>query len=381
MKDDVRHERIWKIICPVIRWTFEKLFSYSHDTHKLQYPSLVVINHVTNYDPLLVAISFPQSMMYFVASEHLFRLGWVSKLITWLVDPIARRKGSKGFDAAMTCLRRIRAGHSVALFAEGETTWDGVTQDIYSATTMLAKASGGALVTYRLEGGYLTSPRWGRGIRRGKMHGHVVNVYPPEMLKGMKDPEIRALIDRDLYEDTWQRQKEAPVAHRSKHAAERLEVALCVCPKCKQVGKMHSSGDRLTCECGMEVRYTETGFFEPAEPFKTVREWNLWQKEQLENRLFEHGEKLFSDPDMTLYEILEGHEVKELETGELSIDEDALYVGQRCFAHGDISDLALVTTRKLLFTSGDHYYELRASEPRCLRKYLIVWQTARKEKA
>ena len=378
MKPAVRHEWTWKIICPLIRWPFEKLFSYSHDTHKLQYPSLVVINHVTNYDPLLVAISFPKSMMYFVASEHLFRMGWVSKLIRYLVDPIARRKGSKGFDAAMACLRRIKAGHSVALFAEGETTWDGVTQDIYSATTMLAKASGGALVTYRLEGGYLTSPRWGRGIRRGRMHGHVVNVYPPEQIKGMKDAEIRALIDRDLYEDTWQRQKEAPASYRSKHAAERLEVALCVCPKCKQVGKMHSSGDKLTCECGMEVRLTETGFFEPAEPFETVHEWNLWQKEQLENRLFEHGERLFSDPEMTLYEILEGHDAKELETGELSIDEEALYVGSRRFAHGEISDLALVTTRKLLFTSGDHYYELRASEPRCLRKYLTIWQTAGK---
>ena len=44
--------------------------------------------------------------------------------------------------------------------------------------------------------------------------------------------------------------------------------------------------------------------------------------------------------------------------------------------HG-INDLALVTTRKLLFTSSDRYYELRAKEPLCLRKYLTIWQTAR----
>ena len=377
MKETVRHQIVWKTLRSLIKWPIRLLFSFSFETHELEHPALVVSNHVTNYDPLLVAMSFPKDMLYFVASEHLFRLGWVSKVISYLVAPIARRKGSKGFDAAMTCLRKIRAGHSVALFAEGETTWDGVTQEIYPATTMLAKASGGALVTYRIEGGYLTAPRWGKGIRRGKMRGYVVNVYPPEQLKGMKDDEIRALIDRDIHENTWEMQKATPVAYRSKNAAERLEVTLCLCPKCNRIGTLHSHGDKLTCECGMEVCYNEYGLLEPAQPFKTVREWNLWQQEQLVNRNFEHDEKLFSDADLTLYEILEGHKIRPVEAGELSVDAEALSIGQLRFAHADISDLALVTTRKLLFTSSDRYYELRAKEPLCLRKYLTIWQTAR----
>lgn len=377
MKDSVRHQLIWRTVRPVLQWPLRLLFSFSFEKHELRQPALVISNHVTNYDPLLVAMSFPKNHLYFVASEHLFRLGWVSKVINYLVAPIARRKGSKGFDAAMTCLRKIRAGHSVALFAEGETTWDGVTQDIFPATTMLAKASGGALVTYRIEGGYLTAPRWGKGIRRGKMRGRVVNVYPTEQLKGMKDDEILALINRDIHENTWEMQKANPVAHRSKKAAERLEVTLCLCPKCNRIGTMNSHGDKLTCECGMEVRYNEYGLFEPAQPFETVREWNQWQEEQLIKRNFEHDETLFSDADLTLYEILEGHKIRPVETGELSVNEEALTIGKLRFTHTEVSDLALVTTRKMLFTSGEHYYELRAKEPMCLRKYLTIWQTAR----
>lgn len=381
MKENARHKLVWNSLCPLIHWPIKKIFSYDCVLHQLAQPSLVVANHVTNYDPLLVAVSFPKSMMYFVASEHLFRLGWVSKLIVWLVAPIARRKGSKGFDAAMTCLRKIRSGQSVCLFAEGETTWDGVTQDIYPATAMLARASGGALVTYRIEGGYSTAPRWGRGIRRGKMRGHVANVYPPEQLKGMKDDEVIALINRDLYENAADRQQKQPVRYRSSHPAERLEVALCLCPQCKRVGAMHSHGEHLTCSCGMDVRYTEYGLFEPAKPFATVQEWNRWQQEQLESHQFVHGDKLFSDADVALYEILEGHEAKLILTDELSADEEALSIGERRLPYQAVHDLALVTTRKLLFTCDDHYYELRAPEPRCLRKYLIIWKTACEKQA
>lgn len=377
MKEAARHQLVWKTLTSILRWPLKKLFAYTFDTVELQQPALVVANHVTNYDPFFVAASFPQNMMYFIASEHLFRLGWVSKAINYLVAPIARRKGSKGFDAAMTALRKIRAGHSICLFAEGETTWDGVTQEIYPATAMLARASGGALVTYRIEGGYFTAPRWGKGIRCGKMHGRVVNIYQPEQLKGMKDADVIALINRDLYEDADERQQKEQVRYRSKHSAEQMEVALCMCPKCRRIGKLHSHGDRLTCECGMDVRYTEYGRFEPSEPFATVHEWNLWQQEQLEKRAFEHEGKLFSDANLTLYEILDNHQIKEMAAGELSIDDEALYLGDMRFEHAEVQDLALVVRRKMLFTYREHYYEIRAEKPLCLRKYLKIWQTAR----
>lgn len=379
MNEAVRHRRVWKTLCFLARVPFEKIFAYSHDTQVFDKPVLVVANHVTNYDPLLVALSFPKNMLYFVASEHLFRLGWVSRLISWLVSPIARRKGSKGFDAAMNCLRKLKAGYSVCLFAEGETTWDGVSQPIYPATGMLARAGGCALVTYRLEGGYLTAPRWGKGIRRGRMHGHVVGLYPPEELKGMKDKEIEALINRDLHEDAWERQKTEKNRFRSAYMAERLEVALCLCPECRRIGALKSEGNRLHCACGMEARLNEYGLFENSQPFETIREWNAWQQEQLISRSFVHEKELFSDENLTLFEILEGHQAQEMETGRLSADEQGMTIGTRRFAYADVQDLALVTGRKILFTCGDHYYELRAPEPICLRKYLTVWQSAAKE--
>ena len=180
MNDTKRHRILWKILYTLVRPYLVHRFAYTHDQASRSEPCLVISNHVTNWDPLLLSLSFPKQQITFVASEHLFRMGWLSKLIRWLVAVVPRRKGSTGMDTAMACLRLLRAGQSVCIFGSGETTWDGLTVPVLPATAMLAQISGATLLTYRLEGGYLTNPRWGKGLRRGKMHGSVVGVYTAE---------------------------------------------------------------------------------------------------------------------------------------------------------------------------------------------------------
>ena len=96
-----RHVFFWKLLRPLAHLFVHLKFGYRCEiSRKLTENYIVLANHVTDFDPVFVGASFPRQM-YFVASEHVFRLGWVSKLINFLVAPIARRKGSKGFDAAM----------------------------------------------------------------------------------------------------------------------------------------------------------------------------------------------------------------------------------------------------------------------------------------
>ena len=169
-------ERVYGFLWHLVRKPFEWIFAFQHDSDRENVPTLIISNHVTNYDPILVALSFPGRRIHFVASEHLFRMGLISKVLTYLFEFIPRRKGVSGSDTAMSVLRQLRDGKSVGLFAEGETTWDGKTASVVSATGRLAQMSKCRLVTYRLEGGYLTAPRWGKGIRRGKMYGRIVGI-------------------------------------------------------------------------------------------------------------------------------------------------------------------------------------------------------------
>lgn len=374
MKKNNRHNKFWNrclviLISPFLR----RIFRFSFRKERLTGPTLVVCNHVTNFDPLLVSICFPKDHMHFVASEHLFRKGFVTKFLRYVFDPIPRRKGTSGADTAMACMRKLKEGRSVCLFAEGECTWDGVTNDIFPATGRLARMSGATLITYRLEGGFLTAPRWGKGIRKGKMTGRIVGIYTAEDLKAMDKNSISGLIQRDIFEDTWENQAKNPIRYKNKHRAENLQTVLYGCPKCNRMGHLSSKKATLSCDCGASWEYTEFGTFAPADPFENIRQWDTWQKQLLTDQL-DAGKLTLSDPGMTLAEILDGHQQQTVTQGQLTLENNRLCCGEMTFALTEIDDMALVQSRNLLLSVGTHYYQIHAEDPTCLRKYLAAWK-------
>jgi 1-acyl-sn-glycerol-3-phosphate acyltransferase len=365
------------MLCAILRGFLLRRFCLTAEPFLGKGPVLIVANHVTNWDPLLLAMSFPNTPIRYVASEHIFRHGWISKLLEWLVAPIPRKKAASGADTVMAVLRALKAGDNVCIFAEGDATWDGLTHPVFPATGKLARMSGAALVTYRLEGGYLSLPRWSKTVRRGKMRGAVVGIYSAEELKTMKGPEITALIDRDLYEDAWSRQKTEHVRFRAENRAEGIERGFFICPRCGEPGKVRGVGNRVVCGCGLDLLYTEEGFFEPAEPVATVAEWESMQREALEKRCQTADSMFFADKEMTLRAIGGGHRESLLGKGQLSQLPDALEIAGRRFPLKEIDSMAMVKANILLFSVGDSYYEIRAAASCCLRKYLLVWQIAR----
>jgi len=378
MNDQKRHRFLWKILYTILRPYIILKFAYTHDKASRQEPCLIISNHVSNWDPFLLAMSFKDQHISYVASEHLFRMGWLSKLIQWLVAVIPRRKGSTGMDTAMTCLRQLRAGQSVCIFGSGETTWDGLTVPVLPATAMLAQISGATLITYRIEGGYLTNPRWGKGLRRGKMHGGVVGVYTAEQLKGMKKDEILAAINSDISEDTWANQTENPIAYKGKQRARYMETALFICPKCKQVGTLKGEGDHIRCTCGLDLRFTETGFFEPTEPFRTIAEWDAWQLEQFRTGDYVQPEGGIGDDNVTYIKVADDHHTQLLAEGRLNLVDDRLTIGEHTLLLSEISNMAIVRTNRLIFSMNGEYYELKSNVwGPCMRKYLLAWQNAK----
>ena len=374
MDDYERHQRIWrKLYALTHRWICRK-FHLTHEDLHVDGPVLLISNHVNAWDPLLVAMSLRDKQVYYVASEHIFRWGLVAKILERLVAPIPRRKASLGTDTVKACLRHLRAGHSVCIFAEGEQCWDGLNQPVFPATGKLAKTSGATLVTFRLEGAYLSKPRWGKGVRRGKVHGGPVKIYPPELLKSMTAEEVNAAIDRDIAEDAWQRQRDEPVAYRGRRPAEGLERALYLCPGCGKIGTLQTKNDRIFCACGFQTRYTETGFFDPAEPFATIADWERWQRAKLRARDFPHGKLLFSDPDIRLTRIGAEHREELLGTGELLQYGDRLRCAGRDFLWENISSMAVVQTHLLLLSCQGEYYELRSDHGANMRKYCELWK-------
>ena len=99
---------------------------------------IVLSNHVTDYDPILVALSFPKQM-YFVASEHLLRKGIASKLLMHFIKPIIHMKGRQGAKTVKQMLRTLQEGNSVCIFPEGNRSFNGVTMEMQASIAKVAK--------------------------------------------------------------------------------------------------------------------------------------------------------------------------------------------------------------------------------------------------
>jgi 1-acyl-sn-glycerol-3-phosphate acyltransferase len=384
---------LWALVFPVMRVIFgyrrigdaaKRASSAQFAGYREGAPALVISNHTTDLDPVFVACSFP-GHLYFVASEHVFRMGFASVLLRFFFSPIVFSKGSTDVRALREILDRLRNGARVCLFAEGNRSFSGRTGRIDESTGTLARLSGAALITYRLRGGYFFSPRWSRKMRRGPVWGEPVGFYPPEMLKSMKPEEITALIERDIYEDAYETMRNDARPYRGKALAENLETALYLCPRCGGMGTLVSRGDTLSCSCGLAVRYDEYGALSPAvrdgesaggeEVFASVSDWWFWQDTAVERIVEAAGtEPVCVDEGESLFEVKAGSGLRFLERGRLSLGREGLQCGEIRFPLGDIPELAVTGQRTLVFTARGGRYELRNDKPRSAAKYRRVFE-------
>ena len=353
--------------------------------HLSKGPHLILSNHVTNLDPVWVGCGFDNSL-YYVASEHLSRLGFLSKIIDFFFAPILRNKAATELKTAKEILRVLGAGENVCMFAEGSSTWNGETGEIVPSTPKLVKRSGVPLITFRLQGGYLTDPRWGHGVRRGRMTGAVVHEYSAQELAAMSVEQIDAAIRRDIYENAFETNADRQITYRCKAPAENLETALFICPRCGRLATLLGHDDIFECGCGYQVTLNQQGRFEPrenADPFfPTVLDWDRWQRAELHRRAetlraLPRDQVIVSDEGQTLSSYTYGKKTTPIGTGRLRLFCDRLEFtasdgSDKTIPIAEINDMALIKQGMLLIADRDQYYQVKTDHPRSSLKYLLL---------
>ena len=288
--------------------------------------------------------------------------------------PISRTKGTVAASAVLSLLRWLRQGVPICIFPEGNRTWNGRTNPLHPTTAKLIRSAGVPVLTYRIEGGYLTDPRWSKRLRRGVLRGDVVRIYQPEELKKMSPAEIEAAISRDLWVDTDESQRRDPIPYRGKKRAEGLEEALFLCPKCSGAGTLRGVGNDFVCSCGLRATYNELGFFDGDVPFRSVAEWDDWQQEELRRRA-SSGEAVFTDEGAELWQIGEDHSSRLLEKGAVRLDKEALSIGDHRFpleTLGEPELCHLAGKETMMFASPQGNCELRFRGGPSRRKYQLL---------
>ena len=365
-----RYRFIYKTVCGLVPLILHK-YGFSTDrVSKKDEPYIVVSNHLTEVDMLMVARAFTEHM-YFVAGEHLLRTGY-GRRIKWAQDPIFTFKGCASIDTMREVIRRIKAGCNVMIFPEGSRSFNGETLKLGSGTAKLVKMAGCALATYHIEGGYFVAPRRAYTTRTGPMKGRIVNIYSSDEIKKMSREELTDCINRDIYENAYETQRKNMYAYKGERLAEGLENYLVKCSCCGAFDSMVTEGDRFRCtECGQSGRYTEQGFLEGnGLRFDSVYDWGIWSENETCRHIksFDGDGPVFTDTDIVLYEVLSDHSRVDLFSGALAGYKDRLEAGQEVFSFEDISGMDMLYFGKtLVFTynkrhlaiTGEHFHAIK----------------------
>ncbi len=214
---------------------------------------LILFNHQTVFDQFFIGLSF-RNPVYFVGTEDLFSMGFISSVIRFFLAPIPYMKQTVDVSALRTCMRVAREGGNIAIAPEGNMTYSGKTEHMRSSIAQMAKLLKLPIALYRLEGGYGVQPRWGGGLRRGKMRAYVSRVIEPEEYEKLSNEELFAAIREGL---TVNECRDDGQRYRSRRRAEYLERAAYYCPWCGPA-PFESSGNRIACKtCGRTVEYGE----------------------------------------------------------------------------------------------------------------------------
>ena len=256
-------------------------------------PIIVISNHQSYLDPMVISKLTRGRPGNFVTGEfvfrknpwgHWFKLGGAIPKKQFVVDTVSVK-------AMMKVLKRKGV---LFIFPEATRSVDGSSITFDDGVAKMAKKTGSAVYIAHIHGAYLTMPRWGKGIRRGKITAEFVRKLPASRTKEMTEEQLQEFILDGINYNENDYTRKYNLVHKSKKLASGMENIAYICPRCEKEFKMRwggkKQGDIIACvNCGNRIRMKRNGLLEPATPgdkaFDDLHKWTMWEKECVEKEI------------------------------------------------------------------------------------------------
>ena len=149
-------------------------------------PLLIVSNHQSFYDPIIVGRATHKRQFRALARSTLFNNRFFAGLIH-LLNAIPVEQGTSDTRAMRTCVQAIKDGHALLIFPEGARTLTGRTEKFETGTWLLIKRAKPMVLPVALEGAYEAWPRTRKLPRAsGRIGVMIGEPVPAETLLAMQ---------------------------------------------------------------------------------------------------------------------------------------------------------------------------------------------------
>jgi 1-acyl-sn-glycerol-3-phosphate acyltransferase len=196
-RDPLRQSLLWRTLRMLIRIGATLLFdfkAYGVNHIPRRGGVLLLANHQSLLDPILIATPSPHRPMSFMAKSQLFQNRYFGAFIRALnAFPIKQGAGDVG--AMKETIRRLKEGHMLNIYPEGSRTETGEMGPIAPGAALVVRRAGVPIVPVVIEGSFKA---WPKGTRMFRPVPISVMYGPAMKVDHLKPQEITELIDRTL---------------------------------------------------------------------------------------------------------------------------------------------------------------------------------------
>ncbi|MBD3392061.1 MAG: hypothetical protein GF418_08310 [Chitinivibrionales bacterium] len=287
-------------------------------------PFVLVSNHANFLDPWMVGFQ-SRDALFIMMNDDGFRGSRMRRLYLHAVGAFGKKKGAHDYKAMKRTLNLLKGGFPVLIFPEGQTSWDGETQPIYSGVEKIIKRGRCPLVMMHLRGNFLTRPWWAEHSRKGKIVVKI-KVLDAGILGSIPDPDLLETIKTYIYNNDIKNPENRAVPFTGSGMAVGLERFVWICKQCGAEDALVTGGNTITCTaCSasweMDARCVLTPRMPTIGPIGDLHDWTAWHKQEVKARVARarRGALLTESKDVLMQTEGPGGEFVDRITGTLSL--------------------------------------------------------------
>lgn len=352
-KKDTCRKFFYNILKPLLRLLAWTIYRVKLSKEKIQGQYLVLSNHSSLIDSVLVSSMFTEPV-YFVAASFLVKSKFWGKLLKLLTGIIPIDKAGFDIKALRKVLKMRAAGHSIGIFPEGNNSINGSPLHFGIGIAKLAKQLNLPVALCTNFGGYLTHPKWALYRRKGSVQGKIARIISAEEVMAMPLEELYKTIKDTISVDAYSVQDKEMKQYRGKALSKGIEALFYLCSECSGEATLRSTKDGFECtKCGAKMRYTEYGYIEGSR-FTNTRDWDNWQIKQIYNycKGCESGSLVYSMDNLEFIDFT-GEERVLIDKGTFELFTDRIVFGNHTILIKDIQGTALHYINGVLITTVD----------------------------